>query len=201
VNGDLLLVVVGLSAGTGSAVGWWAALWWHDRVPFGHRQLLRHTYAYLDDRIGATKTENIRRANRRFHVWRRLWFLPKDIRRGILDFFWPIPQLGTGTAALPSTKRMGRYVQLELRGDTSFRKPYQLWNVQAVVVWPTSEVDVHTHGFEQVVARWVAWALRLKSPDQLEVQGHPELGYWRLARKAPAPEIPTSMPVGVNADA
>lgn len=183
----------GLGGGVGMWVGIWAALWWRDHVPFGQRQLLRHVYVYVDDRIGATKTENIRRANRRHRWWRRLWFLPKQVRLGILNFFWPMPQLGTGTAALPGIKRMGRYVQLELSGQSAFRKPYQLWNVQAVVVWPTSEVDVHA-AFEPSLVRWVAWALRLKSPDQLEIQGHPELGYWRLARRGPARERPTHVP-------
>lgn len=199
-TGDQLAAVVGLSAGAGSVVGGWAALWWRDHVPFGRRQLLRHFYVYLDDRIGATKTENLRRANRRHHVWRRLWFLPKQIRLGIINWFWPVPQLGTGTAALPGLRRMGRYVQLELRGDATFRRPYQLWNVQAVVVWPTSEVDVHA-AFVPSLARWGAWAMRLKDPDQLEVEAHPELGYWRLARKAPAPEFAPTVPHGVTADA
>jgi hypothetical protein len=198
---DGILALMGLSAGVGSVVGGWATLWWRDRVPFGRRQLLHHLYLYVDDRIGATKTENLRRANRRHHWWRRLWFLPKQARRSLLDFFWPVPQLGTGTAALPSTKRMGRYVQLELRGDATFGKPYQLWNVQAVVVRPTSEVDVHVHGFETSLARWVAWAMRLTGPDQLTVEAHPELGYWRLERKQPAPEFQPRVPMGVNADA
>jgi hypothetical protein len=189
-NAEVLAAVIGSSAGVGSVVGGFVALWWRDRVPFGERQLLRHFYVHVDDRIGATRTENLRRANRRHHVWRRLWFLPKDLRLGILNWFWPVPQLGTGTAALPSTKRMGRYIQLELRGDATFRKPYQLWNVQAVVVRPTSEVDVHTHGFEQVLARWVAWAMRLKGTDQLEVEARPELGYWRLARRPADERLP-----------
>lgn len=185
----------------GVALGAWAALWQRDHIPLGRRGLLRHTYVYVDDRIGATKTENIRRANRRHHLYRRLWFLPKDTRVGIATFFWPTPQLGTGTAALPSTKRMGRYVQLELRGDTSFRRPHQLWNIDAVIVRPTSEVDVHVGGFETSLGRWVAWALRLTGPDQIEVEAHPELGYWRFARKTPAPEFQPTVPVGVNADA
>jgi hypothetical protein len=197
---EVLAAVIGLSLGAGSAVGWWAANWHRDHVPYGQRRLLRHFYVYLDDRIGATKTENLRRANRRHHVWRRLWFLPKDLRLGILNWFWPVPQLGTGTAALPSTKRMGRYVQLELRGDATFRKPYQLWNVQAVTVWPTSEVDVHA-AFEPSLVRWSAWAMRLKDTDQLTIEAHPEFGYWRLARKAAAEPMPTSVPVGVDADA
>jgi hypothetical protein len=197
---DTTLAIIGLSAGAGSVVGAWTALWWRDQVPFGQRQLVRHVYLYCDDRIGATKTENLRRANRRHHWWRRLWFLPKDARLGILNFFWPVPQLGTGTAALPSTKRMGRYVQLELNGAATFRKPYRLWNIQAVTVWPTSEVDVHA-AFEPSLVRWVAWALRLTCPDQLTVEAHPELGYWRLERKAPVPEFQPTVPVGVNADA
>jgi hypothetical protein len=206
---DLVLAVVGVSAGTGSAVGAWAALWWRDRVPFGHRQLLRHVFIHVDDRIGATKTENLRRANRRFRVIHKRtwywWLVPNTkklpVRRGIADYFWAVPQLGTGTSALPSTKRMGRYVTLELRGQATFRKPYRLWNIQAVVVRPTSEVDVHVAGFETSLARWVAWALRLTGPDQVTVEPHPELGYWRLSRKAAPVEIPTTMPVGVNADA
>jgi hypothetical protein len=197
----LLVLVAVLLAGL--FLGSWAALWWRDHVPFGQRRLLRHVYAYADDRIGATKTENIRRANRRFHLYRRLWFLPRKVRAALADFFWPVPQLGTGTAALPSTKRMGRYVQLELRGDATFRKPYRLWNIHAVVVRPTSEVDALAPGTVPAVARWVAWAMRLPSTDQLEIDDPKRtlpLGYLRFARKAPAPEIPMSMPVGVNAD-
>lgn len=203
-SGDGTLAVIGVSAGVGSVVGAWAALWYRDHVPFGQRQLLRHCYIYVDDRIGATKTENVRRANRRFRViHKRVWYwwlVPIKVRRAIADYFWAVPQLGTGTSALPSTKRMGRYVQLELNGEATFRKPYRLWNIEAVVVRPTSEVDVHA-AFEPSLVRWVAWALRLKGPDQLTVEAHPELGYWRLARKAPAPEVPMTMPVGVNADA
>jgi hypothetical protein len=199
----LLVLVAVLLAGL--FLGAWAALWWRDRVPFSRRQLLRHCYIYVDDRIGATKTENIRRANRRFRVIHKRtwywWLVPIKIRRSIADYFWAVPQLGTGTSALPSTKRMGRYVTLELNGTATFRKPYRLWNVQAVVVRPTSEVDVHVAGFETSLARWVAWALRLTGPDQVTVDAHPELGYWRLSRRAPPVKIPTSMPVGVNADA
>jgi hypothetical protein len=199
-SADTVAAVFGLGGGVGTMVGWWAANWHRDRVPFGERQLLRYIYPYVDDRIGATKTENIRRANRRHHVWRRLWFLPKQVRMSILNWFWPVPQLGTGTAALPGTKRMGRYVQLELRGKPTFRRPYQVWNIHAVVVRPTSEVDVHA-AFEASLARWVAWALRLKGPDQLDVEGHPELGYWRLARKPAAREIRTDVPHEVGIDA
>jgi hypothetical protein len=198
---EVLAPIIGLSAGVGSMIGGWVALWWRDHVPFGERQLLRHIYAYVDDRIGATKTENLRRANRRHHVWRRLWFLPKSIRMSILNWFWPVPQLGTGTAALPGVKRMGRYLQLELRGRPTFAKPYQIWNIQAVIVRPTGEVDVHVHGFEASLARWVAWAMRLKGPEQLEVEAHPELGYWRLARRGPVPEVRATVPHGVGADA
>jgi hypothetical protein len=200
---DTLAAAFGFGGGVGTMIGWWAALWRRDHVPFGQRQLLRYVYPYVDDRIGATKTENIRRANRRFivvhkHRW-YWWLVPKPARRAIADFFWPVPQLGTGTSALPGTKRMGRYVQLELTGRPTFRKPYQVWNIQAVVVRPTSEVDVHA-AFEPSLARWVAWAMRLKGPDQLEVEGHPELGYWRLARRGPAPEVRATVPHGVSAD-
>lgn len=197
-SGDVVLAIIGTSAGAGSVVGAGVALWWRDRIPYGQRQLLRHCYVYVDDRIGATKTENIRRANRRHHLYRRLWFLPKDTRVGIATFFWPTPQLGTGTAALPSTKRMGRYITLEFRAGAE--RPYRLWDIIAVIIRPTSEVDVHVGGFEASLVRWVAWALRTL-PDQLEVEAHPELGYWRVVRKAPAPEFRPTVPVGVNADA
>jgi hypothetical protein len=200
-----MAAVVGISAGVGSFVGGWVALWWRDRVPFGQRQLLRHVYRYVDDRIGATRTEHIRRAQRRHIVINKRrwywWLVPKALRRSVADYFWPVPQLGTGIAALPSTKRMGRYVQIECRGDRpAFRKPYQLWNIQAVILWPTSEVDVHTGGFEPVLARWVAWAMRLAGPEQLEVEARPELGYWRLARRGPAREPRASTPHAVGAD-
>ena len=95
-----VVLLVGLLLG--AVLGAWAALWQRDHIPLGQRGLLRHVYPYVDDRIGATKTENIRRANRRHHLYRRLWFLPKDTRVGIATFFWPTPQIGTGTAAFGS---------------------------------------------------------------------------------------------------
>lgn len=214
-SAEILAPVIGLSAGIGSAVGWWAANWHRDHVPYGHKQLLQYFYPYVDGRIGATDTENLRRANRRHRVehprakllqpltYRRLlWFLlPLIVRQRIANYFWPEVKLARGGNPLPEAERITRYIQLELNGRSRFTKPYQVWNIQAVTIWPTSEVDVHVHGFETSLARWVAWAMRLKSPDQLDIEAHPELGYWRFARKGPVPERPTTVPVGVNADA
>lgn len=194
----------------GAALGAWVALWHRDHIPYGHEQLLQYAYPFIDQRIGATNTENIRRANRRFHVrhphptlkrpWRVLWFLlPGDLRQVIANYYWPEVKLARDGNPLPEAKRIGRYIQLEMRGDATFAKPYRVWNIQAVTVWPTSEVDVHVHGFVASLTRWVAWMLRLTGPDQLEVEAHPELGYWRFARKEPEPEFQPRVPMGVNA--
>lgn len=114
---DLTLALMGVSAGVGSAVGAWVALWWRDRVPTSQRHLVRKVYVHVDEIIGATKTENLRRANRRFKVQRWLGRGTsgkgrKKLGTAIADFFWPMPQLGTGTAALPSISRMGHYVKV-----------------------------------------------------------------------------------------
>jgi hypothetical protein len=213
-TGEILLAVIGLSAGTGSVVGAWAALWWRDHVPYGHKQLLQHVYPYVDGRIGATTTENLRRAGRRFKIvhprWKKLWpllfLIPNTrklpVRQKIADYLWPEVKLAAGGNPLPEVKRMGRYVQLEMRGDATFGKPYQLWNIQAVIVRPTSEVDALASGFVPAVARWVAWAMRLSSADQLEIDDPKKtlpLGYLRFARKGPAKEMPTRPPHAVGA--
>ena len=194
----LLVVVFGLAC---AGAGAWVALWWRDRVPTGHKRLLRYVFPYVDDRIGATKTEKVRRANARFRFMRKwwLWWIPRRAREGIADLLWFEPQYG-GTTTLPGAKRMARYVTLEFGRPASRRRPYRIWDIQAVVVRPTSEVDVHA-SFEPSLARWVAWALRLSGPDQLEVEARPELGYWRLARRGPAPEFAPTVPHAVAADA
>jgi hypothetical protein len=103
-NGDMLLVVVGLSAGTGSAVGWWAALWWRDRVPRSLRYLTRRIYRHVDETLGTRATENNRRT--KMHARIAFWISPKWA-----NLLAPRAQL-SGAAAMPSIRRMGRYVKL-----------------------------------------------------------------------------------------
>lgn len=203
---DATLALMGACAGIGSAVGAWVALWWRDRAPTTHRAMIRRIYRHVDDLLGATKTENQIRAGKRHHLYRRLWFLPKASRLELANFFWPTPQLGTGTAALPSTKRMAAYVRLEIQAVrpwwTRLVRPFHAWDVGAVTVWWTSESNPLTgKEFGANVGRKVAQALRLESVDQLSWDIDYDLGCITYARKAPAPEIPTAMPVGVNADA
>jgi len=200
---DAFAAVFGLGGGAGMMVGWWAANWRRDHVPTSHQQLLRFVYTHVDDLLGATKTESIRRANARHRVMRK-WWIPRPLRRAWVDFFYFVPQYG-GITVLPTTKRMGRYLQLEVadtrRSRSWFPKPYHSWNVQAVVVWPTSEANFLGEGYPGIVARKIAQALRLKSVDQLEVATHPELGYIRYTRKGPAREIRTDVPHEVGVDA
>lgn len=193
----LLLALVGVGA-AGFAVG---RLTCH-RVPAGYKRLLRYVFSHVDDRIGATQKEKVLRAGARFRFMRKwwLWWIPRPVRLRFADLFWFEPQYG-GVTVLPGTRRMARYVTLEFGRPYHRWRPYRLWDIQAVVVRPSSEVNPHRGDFAADLARWVAWALKLKGTDQLEVEARPDLGYWRLARRGPAPERPTSVPMGVNADA
>ena len=199
---DLTLALMGLSAGVGSAVGAWAALWWRDRVPFGHKQLIRRIYVHVDELIGATKTENQVRAGKRFHAQRPIWAggLGKRLGRAWADLWWPVPQFG-GTSARPSTERMGAYVRLEYGRPKRPGRPYRIWDVTGVTVFWTSEATALVESFAQNVGRKVAQALRLEGPDQLDHVTDYDRGCIQYTRKAPPVEIPMTMPVGVNADA
>jgi hypothetical protein len=158
---DATLALIGISAGVGSAVGGWAALWWRDRRPRprptkSNRALVRKVYIHLDDIIGATKTENQLRAGKRFKVQRWLGQgtrsvatvdaqgrsrsrQRKKLGTAVADFFWPVPQLGTGTAALPSPRTMGRYVQVsdDLRTWTIHYTSEAAANSPAFIEWLT----------------------------------------------------------------
>jgi hypothetical protein len=120
-RGLLVLVAVLLA---GLFLGSWAALWWRDRIPKNLRHLVRTIYIHCDEVLGATKTENVRRANRRFMVERWLGRGTKQMRRpdgragsrkklgtAVADFFWFEPQYG-GVTTRPSVSRMGHYVQV-----------------------------------------------------------------------------------------
>jgi hypothetical protein len=119
---QLLVLVAVLLAGL--FLGGWAALWWRDRIPKNLRHLIRTIYIHCDETLGATKTENVRRANRRFMVERWLGQGTKQVRQAdgrtrsrkklgtaIADFFWFEPQYG-GVTTRPSVARMGHYVQV-----------------------------------------------------------------------------------------
>jgi hypothetical protein len=219
VTAEGMAAVVGLSAGVGSVVGGWVALWWHARVPFGERGLIRHIYVHVDEVLGATKTENIRRADRRHHVWRRLWFLPKDVRLGIINFFWPVPQYGTGTAALPGVKRMGHYVQIEWQVPPTRNRIwllgrfgpllYQRWNIQAVWLRWTAEAAANRDTFVEYLERGrptqgggLAQALGLEwKAGMFEHTWDREASLVRFARRGPAREIRTDVPHEVGVDA
>lgn len=199
---EVLAAVIGTSAGVGSVVGGWVALWWHDRPPTGHKRLLRYVFSHVDDRIGATAKEKVLRAGARFRFMRKwwLWWIPRPVRLRLADLLWFEPQFG-GVTVLPGTRRMARYVSLEFNRPYQRLRPYRLHDIHAVVVRPSSEVNPHRGDFAADLARWVAWALKLTGTDQLEVEARPELGYWRLARRGPAPEVRATVPFGVGADA
>jgi hypothetical protein len=216
---EQVAAVFGLGGGTGMMVGWWAANWHRDHVPYGARALVRHIYVHVDEVLGATKTENLRRADRRHRWWRRLWFLPKDVRLGILNFFWPVPQLGTGTAALPGIKRMGYYVQLEFQVPPSRNRIwllgrfgpslYQRWNIQAVWLRWTAEAAANRDTFVEYLERGrptqgggLAQALGLEwHHGMFEHTRDSQAQLVRLARKGPTPEFSPTIPHGVTADA
>lgn len=213
-NSDLVLAIIGASAGIGSAVGGWVVLWWRDRVPAGHKQLLRRVFVHVDDLIGATATENQLRRSKRFQVQRWLGSgtvtkqagdrtrTRKKLGTTIADFFWPIPpQAAGGATARPSTRRMGAYVKLEFSRPKAWTKPFRIWDVVAVTVFWTSEAAALVGHFAENVGRKVAQALRLESVDQLEWTIDYTLGYIRYTRKKPVPEFQPRVPMGVNADA
>lgn len=109
-------VLVGIALGV-LLGGWLRAL--------PHRRkfsLVREVYKSIDEVIGATKEVNQQRADFRFTVIHKRrwywWFFPKGTRKDIADYLWPVPQVGTGTAALPSVETMEQYVQMGAdRGD------------------------------------------------------------------------------------
>jgi hypothetical protein len=108
-----LMFVLGLIVG--AAVGVWA-----DRTirAFPARRKyspIREVYKSVDEVLGATKTENQARADLRFRVIHRRrwwwWLVPHKTRLALANYFWPVPQLGTGMAALPTEKTMRTYVE------------------------------------------------------------------------------------------
>jgi hypothetical protein len=114
-----LTFAVGLALGV--VVGVWA-----DRTirAFPARRKyspIREKYKCVDEVLGATKTENQKRADLRFEVIHRRrwwwWFVPRKSRLALANYFWPVPQIGTGMAALPTEKTMGTYVEQVGPGD------------------------------------------------------------------------------------
>lgn len=211
--GDLTLALMGVSAAVGSAAGWWAALWHRDRVPAGEQWIIRRIYKHVDDLIGATKTENQDRADRRrriiqprFKGWRRLlWLIPKKVRTAWADYREPIPRIGAGTNPLPEVERMAQYIQVAFRHVPTRQwlvRPavYQLWNVEVVTVFWTSEAAALSGHLGENVGRKVAQALRLESVEQLDWTMDYDAGCIRYRRKGPAPEVRANVPHGVGAD-
>jgi hypothetical protein len=157
--------------------------------------MVRRCYRHVDDLLGATKTENQIRAGKRFAVMRPIWRggLGRQLGRAWADTWWPTPQLGTGTAALPSTKRMAAYVRLEVRATRPWwrmGRSFHTWDIQAVTCWWTSESNPMTGEFGRNVGRKVAQALRLDSVDQLEWDIDYRLGCITYIRKQATPKIP-----------
>jgi len=154
----LLVVAFGLACAGGGA---WAALWWREHVPFGMRQLTAHVYMHVDEVLGATKLENIRRAGRRFRVIHKRrwywWLVPNwrklHIRTSIADYFWPVPPQAGGTSALPTVRRMGWYVQLELGRTPTRRHPARRHDIQRVWLRWGSEAGANTPNFIEWLER------------------------------------------------
>ena len=203
---DAILAVFGLGGGAGMMVGWWAANWWRDRVPSGEQWIIRRIYKHVDDLIGATKTENQDRADRRrriiqprFKGWRRfLWLIPKKVRAAFADYREPLPRIGPGVNPLPEIERMAVYVQVEFRRP---QRTYHLWDVVAVTVFWTSESAALTGNFPENVGRKVAQALRLEGVEQLAWTVDYDAGCIRYTRKPAAREIRTDVPHEVGVDA
>lgn len=104
-------LIVGFTLGTVN--GLWLAQW-RGHIPTSEEKLVRKVYRHLDEIIGATKNENQIRADLRFRVIHKRrwywWLLPEDLRKRIADYFWPVPQIGTGTSPIPSDRRIAHYV-------------------------------------------------------------------------------------------
>jgi gas vesicle protein len=205
----------------GAALGAWAALWWRDRIPKSQRWLIRHIYTHVDEVLGATKTEHIRREKRRFMVQRWLGRGTRQVQRNngrvrtrkklgtaIADFFWDVPATGTGIAALPSVRRMGHYVKVKHSHKPTRRNPAHRWDVQEVWLRWTSEAAANRDNFVDYLERGrptqgggLAQALGLEwKPDLFEHTKDYRTSTVHFTRKAPAPEFQPRMRVGVNAD-
>jgi hypothetical protein len=114
---DGTLALMGVSAGIGSMVGAWVAMWWRNRHPTRTEKLTRRVYRHLDEIIGATKAEDQIRSDRRWVIIAKRrwywWLVPKDVRLAIANFLNPTPpQAAGGVRPLPSDRRIRHYIQM-----------------------------------------------------------------------------------------
>jgi hypothetical protein len=179
----------GLGGGVGMMVGIWAATWWRDRRPTRQERLVRRVYRHLDEIIGATKNENQIRADLRFrviHKRRWFWWLVPNTkrlpwRRGIANFFWPVPQIGTGTSPIPSDKRIAYYVwpSVDLRTWTVRYSPEAPANHQVFIEWLTRGLPRQGGGLAQALG--LEWR-----PDLFKVERNWSEGLVHLTVAGPA---------------
>jgi hypothetical protein len=202
--------MTGFALVAGFVIGAFAGLWIGRRreyVPTTEEKLHRKVYRHVDEIIGATKNENQIRADMRFRMehprfhllkpwknWRLL--MPRKLRHWIADYFWPIPRRGDGTNPLPSDKRIAQYVWCS--------PDHRTWTVHYAAEAPANHapfIEWLTKG-RPVQGGGLAQALGLEwHPDLFEVKRNWSAGLVHLTLAGPAQERPTSVPVGVNADA
>jgi len=107
------------------------------------RRILRRIYRHCDEVLGARKFENDRRASRR----RLLQFFSHDLA----NLVYPSVQFA-GAAALPSARRMARYVVLDLPAKP-WPQRYHRWDVRSVTLRWTSEAGANAANFIEWLER------------------------------------------------
>jgi len=164
-----------------AGAGWWAV---GQPRRTSRRRLVRRVYRHVDEILGARRFELDRRVARR----RLLAFFSHDLA----NLVYPTVQYG-GSAALPSTRRMGRYVQLDL-APVAWPKKVRTWHVRAVTLRWTSEANALGEGFSTLLARKMAQALLLDGAGKLEASPAWDQGRITLTRTRPARPIPERVP-------
>ena len=107
------------------------------------RRLTRRIYRHCDEVLGARKFENDRRVSRR----RLVAFFSHDLA----NLLFPPTQFGNA-AALPSARRMARYVTLDLPAR-SWPQRYHRWDVRSVTLRWTSEAGANAANFIEWLER------------------------------------------------